>query len=40
MNVPLPVVPGGESVQFWWVAGCMGAVSAAMLVLFKFNGWL
>jgi magnesium transporter len=40
MNVPLPALPGGESMQFWWVAGCMGVVSAGMLVLFKFNGWL
>jgi len=40
MNVPLPHFPGGEAVQFWWVAGCMGAISTAMLVIFKSNGWL
>ena len=40
MNVPLPVFPGGESAQFLWVAGLMGAMSTAMLLLFKFNGWL
>jgi magnesium transporter len=40
MNVPLPVFPGGESLQFWWVAGCMTAISGVMLAMFRHNGWL
>ena len=40
MNVPLPAFPGGEAVQFWWVAGCMVAISAVMLALFRRNGWI
>jgi magnesium transporter len=40
MNVPLPMFPGGEAAQFWWVVGCMGAVTTTMLVLFTFLGWL
>ena len=40
MNIPLPTFPGGEAVQFWWVAGCMVAISAVMLALFRRNGWV
>jgi len=40
MNVPLPAFPGGEAVQFWWVAGCMAAMSAVMLALFRRNDWI
>ncbi|MND01762.1 CorA-like Mg2+ transporter protein [compost metagenome] len=40
MNVPLPHFPGGEGVQFWWVAAAMLAISAAMLVAFRRKGWL
>jgi magnesium transporter len=40
MNVPLPHFPGGPEVQFWWVAGLMALLSAAMLVVFKRNRWL
>lgn len=40
MNVPLPAFPGGEAVQFWWVAGCMVAISAVMLALFWRNDWI
>ena len=40
MNVPLPAFPGGEATQFWWVAGCMGAISFLMLALFARIGWL
>lgn len=40
MNVPLPVFPGDEALQFWWVAGCMAAIAAVMLVVFRRNGWL
>jgi magnesium transporter len=40
MNVPLPQFPGGEHAQFWWVSGGMVAVSAVMLLLFRFLDWI
>jgi magnesium transporter len=40
MNVPLPHFPGGESAQFWWVAGIMAAVAVAMLAVFHRNRWM
>jgi len=40
MNVPLPVLPGGEAAQFWWITGSLGVVSAAMLAVFRRIGWL
>ena len=40
MNVPLPTFPGGEAMQFWWVAGGMAAISGVMLAMFRHNGWL
>ena len=40
MNVPLPHFPGGEAVQFWWVAGIMAAVAALMLAVFRRNRWM
>ena len=40
MNVPLPSLPGGEPVQFWWVAGAMVVIAVAMLALFRRNGWI
>ncbi len=40
MNVPLPAFPGGEALQFWWITGCMAAIAAIMLTLFRRNGWL
>jgi magnesium transporter len=40
MNVPLPLFPGGEEAQFWWVGGIMAAISAIMLVMFRRRGWI
>ena len=40
MNIPLPHFPGGEAVQFWWVAGIMAGISIAMLAMFRRNGWI
>ena len=40
MNVRLPAFPGGGSLQFWWIAGCMLAISGGMLAVFRRNGWL
>src|SRR6188768_1557151 len=36
MNVPLPMLPGGESAQFWWVSGFMLALTGGMLTLFRW----
>lgn len=40
MNVGLPHLPGSDQAQFWWVAGFMLALSAAMLWVFRKQGWL
>jgi magnesium transporter len=40
MNVPLPHFPGSDAAQFWWIAGVMGAVIIAMLVLFRRKHWI
>ena len=40
MNVPLPVLPGGPAMQFWWVVGGMAAITGVMLGYFRRNGWL
>jgi magnesium transporter len=40
MNIPLPHFPGPPEVQFWWIAGVMAAISAAMLAMFRRNGWI
>jgi magnesium transporter len=40
MNVVLPMFPGGEMVQFWWVGAMMGAIAVVMLLLFRLNRWI
>jgi magnesium transporter len=40
MNIELPRFPGGDGVQFLWVAGIMAGISLAMLGLFRFNRWI
>ena len=40
MNVPLPMMPGSERAQFWWISGIMAFISAAMLVLFRRKRWI
>ena len=40
MNVPLPHLPGGEAVQFWWVAALMLVISGVMLWFFRRRGWI
>jgi magnesium transporter len=40
MNVELPVFPGGETAQFWWVFGIMVVISAIMLWFFRKRDWL
>ena len=40
MNIPLPHFPGGDELQFWWVAATMIGISGAMLLVFHRKGWL
>ena len=40
MNVMLPAFPGGEAVQFWWVAGILAAIAVVMLGIFRRNHWM
>ena len=40
MNISLPRFPGGNGAQFWWVAGVMLSISAAMLVFFRRRRWI
>jgi magnesium transporter len=40
MNIPLPHFPGGDSVQFVWIAGIMAVISLAMLAVFRRNRWI
>lgn len=39
MNVPIPHLPGGEGMQFWWVLLMMFGMSGAMLWYFRRKGW-
>lgn len=40
MNVKLPIMPGGEAAQFWWIMGGMGVVVGVTLGVFRRKGWL
>jgi magnesium transporter len=40
INVPLPHLPGGDGAQFWWLVGIMGAITAVMLSIFRWNEWI
>jgi magnesium transporter len=40
MNILLPVFPGGDVVQFWWIFGIMAATVLSMLAIFRRNGWM
>jgi magnesium transporter len=40
MNVELPAFPGGATAQFWWIMGCMAAISAVMIWFFRRRNWL
>jgi magnesium transporter len=40
MNVKLPIFPGGEPTQFWWLTGVMVGISGAMLAIFRRMDWL
>jgi magnesium transporter len=40
MNVPLPVFPGGDRMQFWWLSGISLAIVVAMLAMFRRKRWI
>ncbi len=40
MNVRLPMLPGGEVAQFWWILGILVAGAAGMLGWFAYRKWL
>ena len=40
MNVPIPHLPGGEGMQFWWIVVMMLVMSGAMLWYFRKKGWI
>jgi magnesium transporter len=40
MNVDLPHLPGGRTVQFWWVFGIMMTMAIGMLVFFRRRRWI
>jgi magnesium transporter len=40
MNVRLPRFPGGDAMQFWWLAGVSVAVIILMLAMFRRRGWI
>ncbi len=40
MNVPLPHLPGGDNVQFWWIFLIMVSVIGVMLWAFRRKGWI
>jgi magnesium transporter len=40
MNIPLPHLPGGESIQFWWLCAIMAVIIVAMLAMFRRKRWI
>jgi magnesium transporter len=40
MNVHLPHLPGGETAQFWWIAGICVGIAGSMLAYFRSRGWM
>jgi magnesium transporter len=40
MNVRLPLFPGGESAQFWWLFAIMLMTAVAMLAMFRRRRWI
>ena len=40
MNVPLPMFPGSEAAQFWWVGAMITAIVVVMLLLFRLKRWI
>ncbi len=40
MNMPLPQLPGGDDVQFYWVLGMLAAVTGGMYAFYRSSKWL
>jgi magnesium transporter len=40
MNVTLPSLPGGDGMQFWWIAAMMLVIAAVMLAAFRRKNWI
>jgi magnesium transporter len=40
MNVRLPIFPGGDGGQFWWLCGISVGVIVSMLALFRRKRWI
>ena len=40
MNVALPVFPGGENAQFWWISAIMGVMTGVIYYFFRRRNWL
>jgi magnesium transporter len=40
MNVKLPSLPGGDGMQFWWIAAMMLVISGVMLAAFRRKNWI
>jgi magnesium transporter len=40
MNVDLPLFPGGEGAQFWWISGLMILLTVAIYLVFRRRQWL
>lgn len=40
MNVRLPVFPGGEPAQFWWIIAMLLGMSGVMLAIFRRRRWI
>ena len=40
MNVHLPLLPGSDAVQFWWVMGIIVVIVVVMLLYFRKRRWI
>jgi magnesium transporter len=40
MNVHLPLFPGDDTTQFWWILGMMGMAIGGMLFFFRRKRWI
>ncbi|MGE5245835.1 MAG: magnesium/cobalt transporter CorA [Betaproteobacteria bacterium] len=40
MNLRVPLFPGGEAAQFWWLTGISTAIVVLMLLMFRLRRWI
>jgi Mg2+ and Co2+ transporter CorA len=40
MNLSLPHFPGGDAMQFWWIAGISIGITVSMLAYFRRRRWM